>query len=29
MCIGRHIAELEMKKVIPALLLRFKVGGSP
>lgn len=29
MCIGRHIAELEIKKVIPALLLRFKVGGSP
>ena len=26
-CLGRHIAELEIKKVIPALLLRFKVGG--
>ena len=24
-CIGRHIAEMEIKKVIPALLLRFKV----
>ena len=27
--LSRHIAELEIKKVIPALLLRFKVGGSP
>jgi cytochrome P450 len=27
-CLGRHIAELEIKKVIPALLLRFKVSGS-
>jgi len=24
-CMGRHIAELEMKKVIPYLLLRFKM----
>jgi cytochrome P450 len=27
-CLGRHIAELEIKKVIPTLLLRFKVSGS-
>ena len=27
-CLGRHIAELEIKKVIPALLLRFKVSDS-
>ena len=25
-CLGRHIAELEMKKVIPALLLNFEVN---
>ncbi len=25
-CMGRHIAELEMKKVIPDLLLKFKVS---
>jgi cytochrome P450 len=24
-CLGRHIAELEMKKVIPRLLLEFDV----
>lgn len=24
-CLGRHLAELEIKKVIPALLMRFKV----
>ena len=27
-CLGRHIAELEIKKVIPALLLKFKVSVS-
>ena len=27
-CLGRHIAELEIKKVIPALLLRFQVSIS-
>ena len=26
-CLGRHIAELEIKKVIPALLLKFKVSA--
>lgn len=26
-CLGRHIAELEIKKVIPSLLLRFKVSS--
>lgn len=24
-CLGRHLAELEIKKVLPALLMRFKV----
>jgi cytochrome P450 len=27
-CLGRHIAELEIKKMIPALLLKFKVRGT-
>jgi hypothetical protein len=25
-CLGRHLAELEMKKVLPSLLLRFDVS---
>lgn len=28
LCMGRHIADLEMKKVIPLLLLKFKVSRS-
>jgi cytochrome P450 len=28
-CLGRHIAELEMKKVIPSLLLSFNVSLYP
>ena len=28
-CLGRHIAELEMKKVIPRLLLEFDVSTFP
>ena len=27
-CIGRHIVELEIKKLIPALVVRFKVSRS-
>ena len=24
-CLGRHIAMLELKKIVPALLLRYEV----